>query len=45
MDFRIGVCMIRAFLYMHLTCCYCLVIRNYGVLISAHFPRIDQTDP
>ena len=45
MDFRIGVCMIRAFFYMHLTFCYCYLIRNCGVLISAHFTRIDQTDP
>ena len=45
MDFITSVCMICVFSYMHLTCCYCLVIRNYGVLISAHFPKIDQTDP
>ena len=45
MDFKISVCMICVFSYMHLTCCYCLVIRIYDVLNSAHFTRIDQTDP
>ena len=39
MDFIISVCMICVFSYMHLTCCYCLVIRDYGVLISAPFPQ------